>query len=132
MTLPLTVLQLIEAFAGWSSTGNLVASAQGSGEIKELRRIRSWTKAGCHGLAIPWTSMKLIADFSGLQGAANLVQTEQGYEMLKLLRAVTALKITSNYWRGLDADWGRPTEVYRFPDSDDEDSALWRRWVGDD
>jgi hypothetical protein len=76
--------------------------------------------------------MKLIADFSGLQGAANLVQTEQGYEMLKLLRAVTALKITSDRWRGIDADWGRPTEVYRFPDSDDEDAALWRRWVGDD
>ena len=132
MTLTLEDLQLIEAFAGWSSTGNLVASAQGSGEIRELRRIRSWKRAGCHGLAIPWTSMKLIADFSGLQGAANLVQTEQGYEMLKLLRAVTSLKIQSEYWRGIDVDWGRPTEVYRFPDSDDENSALWRRWVGDD
>jgi hypothetical protein len=74
----------------------------------------------------------LIADFSGLRGAANLVQTEQGYEMLKLLRAVTALKITSNYWRGLDADWGRPDVRYRDPDSDDDETALWRRWVGEE
>ena len=135
MSLPLSVLERIAAFAGWGASGRLVACAPGSSEIKKLRKIRSWIRAGFHGLAIPWTSLKSIADFAGIGGAANLVQTERGYDMMKLLRAVTAQTITRNHWAEMMDSWGASTS-FRAPraheDSDDEEVAMWRRWVGDD
>ena len=135
MTFPLTVLQHIEAYARWSATGKLVACARGSEDIQKLRNIRSGIRAGFHGLAMPWTSMQAIAEFAGLLGSARLVQTEKGTEVMKLVRAVTALRITSNYWREYAQEWRRPvTPPPRDwdSDSDDADRAMWRRWVGDD
>ena len=151
MTLSRTELQRITDFAGWGASGKLLACGKGSTDIAELRRIRSWIRAGCHGLSIPWTSLRNIADYSGIRATANLCQTEMGYDMMKLLRSVTAQAITRNVWRayaegtgGLDIRaierrvdrqlWSRRTaQGPRFQeDSDDENVAMWRRWAGDD
>ena len=151
MTLSLPDLQNISAFAGWGASGKLLACGKGSTDIVELRRIRSWIKAGCHGLAIPWTSLKNIADFSGIRAAANLCQTETGTDVMKLLRSSTAQSIYRNRIRVLTARYGevdmraierrvdrehrRRLELWRQnyrEDSDDENVAMWRRWAGDD
>ena len=150
MTLSLTDLQNISAFAGWGASGRLLACGKGSTDIVELRRVRSWIRAGCHGLAIPWTSLKNIADYSGIRAAANLCQTERGHETMKLLRKSTALTISQERWRALairfgkldraierrvDRDLRRRLELRRQnyrEDSDDENVAMWRRWAGDD
>ena len=151
MALSLTDLQNISEFAGWGASGRLLACGKGSTDITELRRIRSWIRAGCHGLSIPWTSLKNIADYSGIRAAANLCQTERGHEMMKLLRKVTALTITRNWWRAyaentggldmraierrVDRELQRRREIRRQnyrEDSDDENVAMWRRWAGDD
>ena len=151
MTLSLTDLQNISAFAGWGASGRLLACGKGSTDIVELRRVRSWIKAGCHGLAIPWTSIKNIADYSGIRAAANLCQTERGHEAMKLLRKSTALTISRDRWRALairfgevdmraierrvDREHRRRLELRRQnyrEDSDDENVAMWRRWAGDD
>ena len=149
MTLSLPDLQNISAFAGWGASGKLLACGKGSTDIVELRRIRSWIKAGCHGLAIPWTSLMNIADFSGIRAAANLCQTERGTEVMKLLRNSTAQSIFQNRTRVLPARYGdvdmrayerrvdrehqrileRRRQNYR-EDSDDENVAMWRRWAG--
>ena len=149
MTLSQTELQKITEFAGWGASGKLLACGVGSTDIVELRRIRSWIKAGCHGLAIPWTSLLNIADFSGIRAAANLCQTEKGIEGLRLLREYTARTIFQNRTRVLTARYGavdmrayerrvdrehqrileRRRQNYR-EDSDDENVAMWRRWAG--
>ena len=150
MALPLTVLQKITDFAGWGASGKLVACGNGSADIIELRKIRTWIRAGCHGLAIPWTSLKSIADFAGIPGAANLGQTERGYDMMKLLRLVTAQTIVRNHWADVARSWGaidrqaierrvdrQAFERRRAPrprfreDSDDENVAMWRQWAGE-
>ena len=106
MALPLTALQKITDFAGWGSSGMLVACGKGSADVVELRRIRTWIRAGFHGLAIPWTSLKSIADFAGIPGAAQLGQTERGYDMMKLLRLVTFQTIVRNHWADIARSWG--------------------------
>ena len=150
MTLPLTVLQKISDFAGWGASGKLVACGIGSADVIELRRIRTWIRAGFHGLSIPWTSLKSIGDFAGIPGAANLGQTERGYDIMKLFRRVTAQTIIRNHFSEVARSWGardrlaldqqahehyrgRRYEEYRYRegDSDDENVAFWRQWAGD-
>ena len=153
MTLPLTELRRITIFAGWGATGRLLACGKGSTDIVELRRIRSWIRAGCHGLSIPWTSLRNIADFSGVRATANLCQTETGYDMMKLLRRDTHETIARNHWTAIalrmgEIDWRerqyreeqqrwirRPAQRPRLPqgprlpyDTDDESVARWRRY----
>ena len=136
MALPFTALKNITELAGWGAASNLIASARGSIEIWALRALRRWVKASFHGLALPWTSLKSIADFAGENGSACLVQTETGTEMLKLLRTVTAQAISRRHWAEVARSWGA-RDRYLLPgppssDSDDETTAMWRRWAGDD
>ena len=150
MTLPLTVLQKILDFAGWGASGKLVACGIGSADVIELRRIRTWIRAGFHGLSIPWTSLKSIGYFAGIPGAANLGQTERGYDIMKLFRRATAQTIIRNYFSEVARSWGardrlarnqqahehyrgRRYEEYRYREggSDDENVAFWREWAGD-
>ncbi len=150
MTLPLTVLQKISDFAGWGASGKLVACGIGSADVIELRRIRTWIRAGFHGLSIPWTSLKSIGYFAGIPGAANLGQTERGYDIMKLFRRATAQTIIRNYFSEVARSWGardrlarnqqahehyrgRRYEEYRYREggSDDENVAFWREWAGD-
>jgi hypothetical protein len=137
MALPFTALKNITELAGWGAASNLIASGRGSLEIWALRALRRWAKAGFHGLALPWTSLKSIADFACETSTACLVQTETGTEMIKLLRTVTAQAITHRHWAEVARSWGAH-DRYRLPgppssESDDDwETAMWRRWAGDD
>ena len=151
MTLPLTVLQKISDLAGWGASGRLVACGIGSADVIELRRIRTWIRAGFHGLAIPWTSLKTIGDFAGIPGSANLSQTERGYDIMKLFRRDTAQTIIRNHFAEVARSWAAMDRLaveqqahehyrgrsryeeyqYRAGDSDDENVAFWREWAGD-